>query len=313
MIFICICIAVLGTWMKRKRHVCIDKEAKWTHLSCSLLTQTNLNIKIFSQIQKQNHLKIFESRNRLVDGFVMLQPEYLDIFKHSNMAEGWLAGHRILWTLDTVDTVRPSHGSTWCYKYPKYLSVLVCEDMVDHHWWYQKYQVSDYLSTCQSKRIKKEDDHLSVLVCEDMVVPGVGADQAAKISKTFCLKSALWSGWWWQWNNYVWQWYQIEIILILDIFNQQAQKHLDGHYQKWKHLGRSEESRMLNCGSVTFPRLFSFKLLHYIQDNLVIMTVIIELISDKDPRMWGFKPQVIITCIAKSPFVCTWIWLPSAQ
>ena len=210
--------------MKREGHVCIDKEAKWTHLSCSLLTQTNLNS---------------------VD---LLDIEY---------CRPWI------WLTQW-------YRHTWCYKYPKYLSVLVCEHMV---------------------------------------VPGVGADQAAKISKTFCLKSALWSGWWWQWNNYVWQWYQIEIILILEILIQPAQKHLD---QKWKHLGRSEESRMLNCGSVTFPRLFSFKFLHYIQDNLVIMTVIIELISDKNPRMWGFKPQPI-TCIAKSPFVCTWIWLPSAQ
>ena len=62
-------------------------------------------------------------------------------------------------------------------------------------WWYQKYQVFDYLSvlylSVQKDHKNQEDDHLGVLVCEDVVVPGVGADQAAKISKTFCLKSAL--------------------------------------------------------------------------------------------------------------------------
>ena len=60
--------------------------------------------------------------------------------------------------------------------------------------WYQKYQVSDYLSVLylpvQKDQEDQEVDHLSVLVCEDVVVPGVSTDQAAKISETFCLKFA---------------------------------------------------------------------------------------------------------------------------
>ena len=88
-----------------------------------------------------------------------------------------------------------------------HLRLLVCKDGGTRN---IKYLITSVYCTCQSKKttnqihylsvlfllVKKdpedqEVDHLSVLVCEDMVVPGVGADQAAKISKTFGLKSDL--------------------------------------------------------------------------------------------------------------------------
>ena len=48
--------------MKREGHVCIDKEAKWTHLSCPLFAQPNLNIfKSIKNLNIQMWLKVVKT------------------------------------------------------------------------------------------------------------------------------------------------------------------------------------------------------------------------------------------------------------